>query len=105
VTERVELALEPVDGLFSGRFARARIPSGERSQLWIPAAAVYYEGDQAYVWRVSPGKVVSRAPVEIGDEQAGQRPVIRGLSEGDRVVAEVQPGLYAGALVSTAAGK
>jgi HlyD family secretion protein len=102
---RVELALDPVDGLFSGRFVRARIPSGERSQLWIPADAVYYEGDQAYVWRVSPGGVISSAAVEIGDEVDDRCPVIRGVSEGDRVVAEVQPGLYAGALVSTAAGE
>jgi HlyD family secretion protein len=102
---RVELTLEPVEGLFSGRFVRARIPSGERSQLWVPSTAVYYEGDQAFVWRVSPAGVLSRAPIEAGVAQAEQLPVIRGLSDGDRVVAAPQPGLYAGALVSGAAGE
>lgn len=102
---RIELTLEPVEGLFSGRFVRARIPSGEREQLWLPATAVYYEGDQAFVWRVSPSGVLSRVPIEIGVAQGERLPVIRGLSDGDRIVAEPQPGLYAGALVSGTAGE
>lgn len=102
---RVELALEPVEGLFSGRFVRARIPRGERSRLWVPASGVYYEGDQAFVWRVSPEGVIGRALVELGEPQDGRLPVIRGLSEGDRVVAELKPGLYAGALVTGATGE
>ncbi|GEM_PF-445335 len=102
---RVELALEPVAGLFSGRFVRARIPSGERSQLWVPVAAVSYEGDQAFVWRVSPAGVISRAPVEVGAPEDERLPVIRGLSDGDRIVAEPQPGLFAGAVISGAAGE
>jgi len=102
---RVELALDSAAGLFSGRFVRARIPSGERSRLWVPASAVFYEGDQAFVWRVSPEGVIGRAPVELGAAQDGRLPLIRGLSDGDRLVAEPQPGLYAGALVAGAAGE
>lgn len=102
---RVELALQPAAGLFSGRFVRARIPSGERSQLWIPAAAVGYEGDQAFVWRVSPGGVISRAPVELGAADDERLPVIRGLSDGDRIVAAPRPGLFAGAVIGGAAGE
>jgi RND family efflux transporter MFP subunit len=102
---RVELSLDPVEGLFSGRFVRARVPSGERQQLWVPDTAVFYEGDQAFVWRVSPGGVLSRAPVEVGAIEGDQRPVIRGLSDGDRIVIVPQAGLYAGALVGGAAGE
>lgn len=99
-TVKAELALEAQPGLFSGRFARVRLPAGEKKTLLIPAAAVQTEGDVTYVWRVSPSGVLAQLPVEIGPERDGQVPVVRGLSASDVIVAAPTPELYAGARVT-----
>ncbi|MBN2082778.1 efflux RND transporter periplasmic adaptor subunit [bacterium] len=98
-TVKVELQLDSSDGLFSGRFVRVRIPAGEQERLSVPAAAVFVDGEQSYVWRVSENGVISRTAVELGPEEDGVRTVIRGLSDGDRIVAQPQTGMYSGAQV------
>ncbi|MCC7479405.1 efflux RND transporter periplasmic adaptor subunit [bacterium] len=97
-----EVSLEQAQGLRSGQFARVRIPSGERSMLLVPVAAVQQEGELNYVWRVSAAGIVSRASIETGEQQDGQLEVLRGLSSGDRVLSEVPPGIYSGARIAGA---
>ena len=98
-TVRVEVDLDPFDGLFSGRFARLRMPAGKQQALLIPSSSLIREGDLTYVWRVSSGGMLSKAPVELGDSVGENLMVIRGLSEGDRVVVEPSGELYPGARV------
>ena len=98
-TVKVELQLDSSEGLFSGRFVRVRIPAGEQQRLSIPGAAVFVDGEQSYVWRVSDNGVISRTAVELGPDQDGYCPVIRGLSNGDRIVAQPESGMYSGAKV------
>jgi RND family efflux transporter MFP subunit len=99
-TVDVELVLGEVDGLFSGRFVRVQVPTGEREQLFVPKSAVIREGDQHFVWRASPKGVLNRVPVEIGALEDGKYPVIRGLKDGDRIVSQPTDDLYAGAQVA-----
>lgn len=99
-TVKVELALKPAPGLFSGRFARVRLPAGEKTTLAIPASAVLHEGDVTFVWRVSSNGIIAQAPVEVGPVQDGQVPVVRGLSADDVIVLAPSPDLYAGAKVA-----
>jgi len=101
-TVRVELALEPMPGMFSGRFVRVRIPSGEQEKVVIPESAVFYEGEQAFVWRLSSSGIIGRAPVEVAPAGDGKLVAIRGLSDGDRIVSEVVPGLFSGARIAGA---
>lgn len=101
-TIRAELALKPAGGLFSGRFVRARVPSGERTTLSIPQTAVVQDGELNYVWRVVAGGVLSKAAVELGTAGGGQVEVVRGLSDGDRIVSAPVPELYPGALLEGA---
>jgi multidrug efflux pump subunit AcrA (membrane-fusion protein) len=98
-----EAVLVPVAGLFSGRFARVRIPAGEQEQLRIPASAVFRFEEQDYVWRVSASGVINRAPVETMPASAGLLHVIRGLSAGDRIVTEPTAELFPGAQINGAA--
>lgn len=99
-TVKVELALAPTPGLFSGRFARVRLPAGEKTTLAVPESAILREGDVTYVWRVSPNGVLAQVPVEIGPAREGQVPVVRGLSVNDVIVAKPLPELFAGARVA-----
>jgi multidrug efflux pump subunit AcrA (membrane-fusion protein) len=98
-TVRIEIDLEPIDGLFTGRFVRVRVPSGERSALLIPETAIVREGELTFVWRVSRDGKLNRTPVEIGEPADGMVAVIRGLSEGDQVVTSPTEELYPGARV------
>lgn len=101
-TVKIELALKPSAGLFSGRFARVRLPAGERITLVVPASAILREGDVTYVWRVSPSGIIAQAPVETGPERDGQVAIVRGLSAEDVIVITPSPDLYAGARVAGA---
>ena len=98
-----EAVLVPVEGLFSGRFARVRIPTGEEEQLLIPVGAVFSFEEQDYVWRVSASGIINRAPVETKPAGEGMLQVIRGLSGGDRIITAPTPELFSGALISGAA--
>ncbi len=98
-----EAALVRVEGLFSGRFARVRVPTGEQLQLLIPASAVARFEEQDFVWRVSASGVINRAPVETMPAGANMLQVIRGLSAGDRIVTEPAVELFPGAQISEAA--
>lgn len=101
-TVKVELALKPSAGLFSGRFARVRLPAGEKTTLAVPSSAVQREGDVTYVWRVSPSGIIAQAPVETGPARDGQVPVVRGLSADDVIVVAPTLELFAGARVAVA---
>lgn len=98
-TVRIEIDLEPIEGLFTGRFVRVRVPTGERSELLIPESAIVREGELTFVWRVSRDGKLNRSPVELGEAVDGTVPVIRGLSEGDQVVTAPVEELYPGAKV------
>ena len=102
-TVKVELRLDDTAGLFSGRFVRVRVPAGEQQQMRIPAGAVFFEGEQAFVWRVSDSGVINRTALEIGAGRDGYYPVIRGLSDGDRIISDPSPEMFSGARVDGAA--
>ncbi|MCB1215893.1 efflux RND transporter periplasmic adaptor subunit [bacterium] len=97
-----ELELDDADGLLSGQFVRVLVPSGTSRILWVPENAVVSDGEEFHVWRVSSGGLLTRAAVEPGRRMEGRVEILRGLSEGERVVSDPPPGLYAGARVAGA---
>lgn len=88
---RAPVYLRPQDpaALRPGTFARAEIHVPASSvAIGVPASAVLIEdGGRAVVWvEDKPGHYASR-PVEVGDTRQGRVPVLKGLAEGERVVA------------------
>jgi len=67
-------------------------------RIRVPAAAVQREGDNAYVWVVSGGRVERRA-VTVGAENDGNIEVRAGISSGDELVSPVVQGLEDGGKV------
>jgi len=67
-------------------------------RIRVPAAAVQREGDNAYVWVVSDGRVERRA-VTVGAENDGNIEVRAGVSSGDELVSPVVQGLEDGGKV------
>jgi multidrug efflux pump subunit AcrA (membrane-fusion protein) len=89
VGARVELP-NPQALLKPGMFLRARfeIPVGDAAPLAVPASSVIDSGPRRLVWR-EEGEG-SFAPVEVllGPRAGDSYPVMSGLTEGDRVVAQ-----------------
>jgi RND family efflux transporter MFP subunit len=67
-------------------------------RIRVPAAAVEREGDNAYVWIVSSGRVERRA-VTVGSENDGRIEVRAGIASGDELVSPVVKGLEDGGKV------
>jgi RND family efflux transporter MFP subunit len=74
----------------------AQADTGPR--IRVPAAAVQREGDDAYVWVVSSGRVERRA-VTLGAEGDGTIEVRAGVRDGDELVSPVVAGLEDGGRV------
>jgi multidrug efflux pump subunit AcrA (membrane-fusion protein) len=98
-TVKAELKLASCTGVFSGQFARVLIPAGEKITISIPENAVIHDRDMTYVWRVSTAGVLAQCPVDTSTAENGMVTVLHGLSNGDRIVTQPSPELYAGAPV------
>ena len=71
-------------------------------RVWMPAAAVRREGDQAVVF-VTRGETVERRPVSLGVENGANVEVLAGVAAGARVVVAGPTDLTGGARVTLAA--
>jgi len=86
-TMLVKVALPRDARLYSGMFARAAIPAGERARLLVPAAAVERIGQLEFVTLADAARGVERRVVTTGKyRENGRVEVLSGLAEGERVV-------------------
>lgn len=98
ITARAELA-NPGGRLRPGMSVRVAVERGSRTAAAVPEAAVQFQGDEAFVYRIAQGEdgaTAQRVPVEIGAIEGGFVEVLSGLTPGDRLVASglnrIQPG-------------
>lgn len=97
-TARAEIP-NPGGRIRPGMSMRVAVRQGVRQGLAVPEAAVQYEGDSAFVFRIAPGErglSAQRLSVETGSVEEGFVEILSGLNAGDRVVAtglnRIQPG-------------
>ncbi len=98
VIARAEIP-NPGGAIRPGMAMNVSVSQGVRTSLAVPEAAVQYEGDSAYVFRIAPGErgsVAQRVEVETGVVEGGFVEVLSGVSAGDRLVGSglnrIQPG-------------
>ena len=77
-------------------------PAPVAAGVLVPAEAVRPEGGDGIVFVVTDGRKVERRRVTLGPDVAGQRRVVSGLREGERVVLAPPPGLEDGQAVRLA---
>jgi membrane fusion protein (multidrug efflux system) len=83
----VKIDLPNREGVFTGMFARALIPAGERRRLLIPENAVEQIGQLSFVSVAGPERALSRRLITLGQKVApGQIEVLSGLSAGESVL-------------------
>ncbi|MNK15701.1 Efflux pump periplasmic linker BepF [compost metagenome] len=98
VIARAEFA-NPGNRIRPGMMMRVAVQQGRRSSLSVPEAAVQYEGQGAFVYRIARGEngtTAQRVEVQTGAVEGGFVEILSGLDNNDRVVASglnrIQPG-------------
>ncbi len=98
VTARAEIP-NPGARIRPGMAVRVAIQQGQRTAPAAPEAAVQYEGDGAFVYRIARGdggSTAQRVEVETGSVEGGYVEILSGLNVGDRIVGSglnrIQPG-------------
>lgn len=98
VTVRAEIP-NPGGRIRPGMLMRVAVSHGERQGPAVPEAAVQYEGDGAFVYRIARGeRGLSAQRVEVGTGAVGGGfvEIVSGLNPGDRIVGSglnrIQPG-------------
>lgn len=98
VIARAEFA-NPGNRIRPGMMMRVAVHQGRRQSLSVPEAAVQYEGQGAFVYRIARGEsgsTAQRVEVQAGAVEGGYVEILSGLDNNDRVVASglnrIQPG-------------
>ncbi len=98
VTARAEIP-NPGARIRPGMAVRVAVQQGQRMAPGAPEAAVQYEGDGAFVYRIAGGErgsTAQRVEVETGSVEGGFVEILSGLNVGDRIVGSglnrIQPG-------------
>jgi len=88
VTARAEFP-NPGGRIRPGMMMRVAITQGQRQMPAAPEAAVQYEGQGAFVYRIAPGEngtTAQRVEIQTGAVEGGFVEIVSGLSVGDRIV-------------------
>ena len=104
VTARAEIP-NPGRRIRPGMLIRVAVQQGVRTAPAVPEAAVQYEGEGAFVYRIATstrGSTAQRVEVETGAVEGGFVEILSGLNPGDRVVGSGLNRIQPGAPVSVA---
>ncbi len=104
VTARAEIP-NPGARIRPGMAVRVAVQQGQRTAPAAPEAALQYEGDGAFVYRIAKGakgSTAQRVEVETGSVEGGFVEILSGLNVGDRVVGSGLNRIQPGAPVSVA---
>ena len=88
VTARAEFP-NPGGRIRPGMLMRVAVTQGQRQTPAVPEAAIQYEGQGAFVYRIAPGErgtTAQRVEVVTGAVEGGFVEIVSGLSVGDKVV-------------------
>lgn len=89
----------PGNRIRPGMMMRVAVHQGRRQSLAVPEAAVQYEGQGAFVYRIARGEAgatAQRVEVQTGAVEGGYVEIVSGLTNNDHIVASglnrIQPG-------------
>ncbi len=102
-TVRVEMDLPLGTQTTVGQYAEVSVPDSSASKaagLYIPAGSVVRKGGLPLVFTVGEDGKTRLRVVRLGEQLGDKITVLSGVREGDRLVANPQPGLRAGAQVA-----
>ncbi|NBW10287.1 MAG: efflux RND transporter periplasmic adaptor subunit [Caulobacteraceae bacterium] len=107
VTARAEFP-NPGGRIRPGMLMRVAVAQGQRQSPAVPEAAIQYEGQGAFVYRIAKGQrgsTAQRVEVETGAVEGGFVEIVSGLSLGDKVVGGGLNRIQPNAPVTVAGGR
>tara|TARA_B100001123_G_scaffold287190_1_gene320136 strand:- start:236 stop:1111 length:876 start_codon:yes stop_codon:yes gene_type:complete len=83
--------------IIPGSLLEIEIFYNAKSALSVPDTSIMYEGSKKFVYKIIENNMIKKTEIETGVRNMGNLEVLKGLNEGDKVIAEgltkVRPGM------------
>ena len=83
--------------IIPGSLLEIEIIYNEKDALAVPDTSIMYEGSKKFIYKIIQNNMIKKTEIETGIRNVGNIEVLKGLSEGDKVIAEgltkVRPGM------------
>ena len=83
--------------IIPGSLLEIKIFYNEKNALGIPDTSIMYEGSKKFIYKIIEGNMIKKVEIETGIRNMGSLEVLKGLNEGDKIIAEgltkVRPGM------------
>ena len=83
--------------IIPGSLLEIEIFYNEKQSLGIPDTSIMYEGGKKFIYKIIENNMIKKTEIETGIRNMGNIEVLKGLNEGDKVIAEgltkVRPGM------------
>ena len=83
--------------IIPGSLLEIEILYNEKNALSVPDTSIIYEGSKKFIYKIMEGDIIKKTEIETGIRNKGNLEVLKGLNEGDKVIAEgltkVRPGM------------
>ena len=83
--------------IIPGSLLEIEIFYNEKQSLGIPDTSIMYEGGKKFIYKIIENNMIQKTEIETGIRNMGNIEVLKGLNEGDKVIAEgltkVRPGM------------
>ena len=83
--------------IIPGSLLEIEIFYNEKKSLGIPDTSIMYEGGKKFIYKIIENNMIKKTEIETGIRNMGIIEVLKGLNEGDKVIAEgltkVRPGM------------
>jgi len=83
--------------IIPGSLLEIEIFYNEKQSLSIPDTSIMYEGGKKFIYKIIENNMIKKTEVETGIRNMGNIEVLKGLNEGDKIIAEgltkVRPGM------------
>ena len=74
--------------IIPGSLLEIEIFYNEKQSLSIPDTSIMYEGGKKFIYKIIENNVIKKTEIETGIRNMGNIEVLKGLNEGDKVIAE-----------------
>ena len=83
--------------IIPGSLLEIEIFYNEKSSLSVPDTSIMYEGNKKFIYKITQGNIIQKIEIKTGVRSSGNLEILKGLIEGDKVIAEgltkVRPGM------------
>jgi len=83
--------------IIPGSLLEIKILYNEKNALSIPDTSIMYEGSKKFIYKIIENNIIKKTEIETGVRNQGNLEVLKGLIQGDKIIAEgltkVRPGI------------